>query len=55
MHPDVPANDLKSILSSVPGFGTPSFYVTQEVVGGTKDDNSEVKAVEYVQNGDVQV
>ncbi|KAJ8701160.1 hypothetical protein PTI98_004117 [Pleurotus ostreatus] len=51
----IPANDLKSILSSVPGFGTPSFYVTQEVVGGTKDDDSEVKATEYVQNGDVQV
>ncbi|KAL4265405.1 Alpha-amylase [Pleurotus pulmonarius] len=51
----IPATDLKSILSRVPGFGTASLYVTQEVVGGTSADNSEVKAAEYVQNGDVQV
>ncbi|KAF9491857.1 alpha-amylase-domain-containing protein [Pleurotus eryngii] len=51
----VPSNDLKSIMSRVPGFGTPSLYVTQEVVGGTSSDNSEVKAAEYMQNGDVQV
>ncbi|KAF4602879.1 hypothetical protein EYR38_003283 [Pleurotus pulmonarius] len=52
---DIPATDLKNILSHVPGFGTASLYVTQEVVGGTSADNSEVKAAEYVQNGDVQV
>ncbi|KAF7439682.1 hypothetical protein PC9H_000018 [Pleurotus ostreatus] len=50
----IPADELEAILSKVPGFRSPSLYITQEVFGGTQP-GEEVRATEYLGNGDVHV
>ncbi|KAL4256874.1 Alpha-amylase, partial [Pleurotus pulmonarius] len=51
---DIPANELEAILLQVPGFRSPSLYITQEVFGGTQP-GEEVRATEYLGNGEVHV
>ncbi|KAG9227054.1 hypothetical protein CCMSSC00406_0008254 [Pleurotus cornucopiae] len=50
----IPADELEAILLKVPGFHSPSLYITQEVFGGTQP-GEEVRATEYLGNGDVHV
>ncbi|KAF4607683.1 hypothetical protein EYR40_000018 [Pleurotus pulmonarius] len=50
----IPANELEAILLQVPGFRSTSLYITQEVFGGTQP-GEEVRATEYLGNGDVHV